>query len=139
MTDEVDAPQPPAVPVDKLVKVYLKMNAKLGELKSAFETEEKALKDQMAKVKAALLVYCKEQNLDSVKTAEGLFYRTVRTSYWTNDWESMGKFIVEHNAPELLEKRLHQGNMKQFLEEHPDLLPPGLNVDSEYSITVRRK
>lgn len=139
MTDEVDAPQPPAVPVDKLVKVYLKMNAKLSELKSAFEAEEKTLKDQMAKVKAALLVYCKEQNLDSVKTAEGLFYRTVRTSYWTNDWESMGKFIVENNAPELLEKRLHQGNMKQFLEEHPDLLPPGLNVDSEYSITVRRK
>lgn len=139
MTDEVDAPQPPAVPVDKLVKVYLKMNAKHSELKSAFEAEEKKLKDQMAKVKAALLVYCKEQNLDSVKTAEGLFYRTVRTSYWTNDWESMGKFIVEHGAPELLEKRLHQGNMKQFLEEHPDLLPPGLNVDSEYSITVRRK
>jgi hypothetical protein len=29
--------------------------------------------------------------------------------------------------------------MKQFLEEHPELLPPGLNVDSEYTITVRRK
>lgn len=139
MTDENDAPPAPAVPVDKLVKVYLRMNAKYGELKSEFEAEEKKLKDQMAKVKAALLVYCKEQNLDSVKTAEGLFYRTVRTSYWTNNWEEMGKFIVEHGAPELLEKRLHQGNMKQFLEEHPDLLPPGLNVDSEYTITVRRK
>lgn len=138
MTKE-DAPQSPAIPVDKLVKVYLKMNAKYTEVKSAFEAEEKALKDQMAKVKSALLSYCKEQNVDSVKTAEGLFYRTVRTSYWTNDWESMGKFILEQNAPELFEKRLHQGNMKQFLEEHPDLLPPGLNVDSEYSITVRRK
>lgn len=134
-----DAPQSPAIPVDKLVKVYLKMNAKYTEVKSAFEAEEKALKDQMAKVKSALLSYCKEQNVDSVKTAEGLFYRTVRTSYWTNDWESMGKFILEQSAPELFEKRLHQGNMKQFLEEHPDLLPPGLNVDSEYSITVRRK
>ena len=138
MTDETEVPAP-AVPVDKLVRVYLKMNAKYSEVKSAFEVEEKALKDQMAKVKAALLAYCKEQNLDSVKTGEGLFYRTVRTSYWTNDWESMGRFVVENNVPELLEKRLHQGNMKQFLEEHPDLLPPGLNVDSEYSITVRRK
>jgi hypothetical protein len=51
----------------------------------------------------------------------------------------MGKFIVENGAPELLEKRLHQGNMKQFLEEHPELLPPGLNVDSEYTVTVRKK
>ena len=135
MTDEAK----PAVPVEKLVKVYLKMNGKLGELKAAFEAEEKALKEQMVKIKAALLEHCKEHNVESVRTAEGLFYRGVTTRYWTSDWESMGRFIVEHNAPEILEKRLHQGNMKQFMETHPDLLPPGLNVDSEYTITVRRK
>ena len=135
MTDETK----PAVPVEKLVKVYLKMNGKLGELKAAFEAEEKALKEQMVKIKAALLEHCKEHNVESVRTAEGLFYRGVTTRYWTSDWESMGRFIVEHNAPEILEKRLHQGNMKQFMETHPDLLPPGLNVDSEYTITVRRK
>lgn len=129
----------PAIPVEKLVKVYLKMNASYSEKKAAFEAEEKQLKEQMAKVKSALLAYCKEQNVESVRTGEGLFYRGVTTRYWTNNWEEMGKFIVEHNAPELLEKRLHQGNMKQFLEEHPDLLPPGLNVDSEYTITVRKK
>lgn len=128
-----------AIPVEKLVKVYLKMNAKLSELKAAFDAEEKSLKDQMVKVKAALLEHCKEHNVESVRTTEGLFYRGVNTRYWTNDWESMGRFVVENNVPELLEKRLHQGNVKQFLESHPDLLPPGLNVDSEYTITVRRK
>lgn len=129
----------PTVPVEKLVKVYLKMNGKLSEIKAVYEAEEKALKEQMAKVKSGLLDYCKEQNVESVRTAEGLFYRSVTTRYWTSDWESMGKFVVEHNVPELLEKRLHQGNTKQFLEAHPDLLPPGLNVDSEYIVTVRRK
>lgn len=135
MTEETK----PDIPVEKLVKVYLKMNASLSAQKAAWEAEEKALKEQMAKVKSALLAYCKEQNVESVRTAEGLFYRGVTTRYWTNDWESMGKFIVEHGVPELLEKRLHQGNMKQFLEEHPEVLPPGLNVDSEYTITVRKK
>lgn len=131
--------QAPQVPVERLVKVYLKMNAALTTLRTDFDREEKLLKDQMAKVKSALLAYCKEQNVESVRTAEGLFYRNVSTRYWTNDWESMGRFVVEHNVPELLEKRLHQGNIKQFLEEHPDLLPPGLNVDSEYTVTVRKK
>ena len=135
MTEETK----PDIPVEKLVKVYLKMNGKLSEIKAAYEAEEKALKEQMVKVKAALLAYCKEQNVESVRTGEGLFYRGVTTRYWTNNWEEMGKFIVEHGVPELLEKRLHQGNMKQFLEEHPDVLPPGLNVDSEYTITVRKK
>lgn len=129
----------PDIPVEKLVKVYLRMNAKLGEMQAEFKEAETKLKAEMGKVKSALLTYCKEQNVESVRTGEGLFYRGVSTRYWTNDWESMGKFIVEHNAPDLLEKRLHQGNTKQFLEDHPDLLPPGLNVDSEYTVTVRKK
>lgn len=134
MSDETDK-----VPVEKLVRVYLKMNATLTEMRHAYEAQEKALKEKMATVKGALLEHCKEHNVDSVRTSEGLFYRTVKRDYWTSDWDSMRKFIVEHKVPELLHERIHQTNMKQFLEEHPDLLPPGLNVDSEYTITVRRK
>jgi hypothetical protein len=127
------------IPVEKLVKIYLKMRGKHDELLQQFKQEEEALKDQMTKIKGALLDHCKEHNVESVRTTEGLFFRTTKQSYWTNDWESMGKFVVEHQAPELFEKRLHQGNVKQFLEEHPELLPPGLNVESQYSVTVRRK
>lgn len=127
------------IPVEKLVKIYLKMRGKHDELLQQFKQEEEALKDQMTKIKGALLDHCKEHNVESVRTTEGLFFRTTKQSYWTNDWESMGKFVVEHQAPELFEKRQHQGNVKQFLEEHPELLPPGLNVESQYSVTVRRK
>lgn len=127
------------VPVEKLVKIYIKMREKHTEMLHEFQEKENAIKAQMQQVKDALLDHCKEHNVESVRTSEGLFFRTVKQSYWTNDWDSMGKFILDHQAPELLEKRLHQGNMKQFLEEHPDLLPPGLNVDSQYSVTVRRK
>jgi phage pi2 protein 07 len=126
------------IPPEKLVKVYIKMRAKHDEARIAYETEEKKLKAQMDKVKLALLEFCKSQNVDSVRTGEGLFYRTTKVDYWTNNWEAMHKFIIEHNAPQLLHQRLHQTNLKEFLEANPDLLPPGLNVDSEYTITVRR-
>lgn len=133
------AEEAPKVPVEKLVRVYLKMNAALTQIRQDYEAQEKALKDKMATVKSALLQHCKDNNVESVRTTEGLFYRTVKMNYWTSDWDSMRKFIVEHQIPELLHERIHQTNMKQFLEENPDLLPPGLNVDSEYTITVRRK
>ena len=133
------AEEAPKVPVEKLVRVYLKMNAALTQIRQDYEAQEKALKDKMATVKSALLQHCKDNNVESVRTPEGLFYRTVKANYWTSDWDSMRKFIIEHKIPELLHERIHQTNMKQFLEENPDLLPPGLNVDSEYTITVRRK
>lgn len=133
------AEEAPKVPVEKLVRVYLKMNATLTQIRQDYEAQEKALKDKMATVKSALLQHCKDNNVESVRTTEGLFYRSVKANYWTSDWDSMRKFIIEHKIPELLHERIHQTNMKQFLEENPDLLPPGLNVDSEYTITVRRK
>lgn len=125
----------PTVPAEKLVKVYLKMKAAKADL----EAQVKKIDSQMEQVKSGLLDYLKTQNLETARTSEGLFYRSIRKRFTTNNWEAMGKFVLEHQVPELYEKRLHQGNMQQFLEEHPDLLPPGLNVDSEYQITVRKE
>lgn len=124
--------------VEKLVRVYIKMRDAHLEMKREYEEKDAVIQEQMKMVKQALLDYCEQHNVESVKTSEGMFYRSLSKKYWTSDWESMGKFILEHQVPELLEKRLHQGNMRQFLEEHPDLLPPGLNADSEYTVTVRR-
>jgi hypothetical protein len=51
----------------------------------------------------------------------------------------MSKFVLEHSVPEFMEKRLNQSAVKQFLEENPDVMPMGLNVDSEYVVSVRKK
>jgi len=64
------------------------MNSKLSELKAAFEAEEKTLKEQMVKVKSALLEYCKDQNVESVpKTTHQNCWRNASTkatpsSFW---------------------------------------------------------
>ena len=46
---------------------------------------------------------------------------------------------MENKVPEFFDKRLNQTNMKQFLEENPELKPEGLKIDSEYVISVRKK
>ena len=127
------------VPVEKLTKAYIKIREKRAELSASFKDEDAKLADKMNTIKRALLDHCEEHSGESVRTTEGLFYRTVKQRYWTNDWEQMHHFIMEHQVPELLEKRLNQTHMRQFLEEHPDVLPKGLNVDSEYAISVRKK
>jgi hypothetical protein len=92
----------------------------------------------MKAVKTAILQHMKDIGAESLRTEAGTVYRTVRTMYATSDWESMHKFILEHGVPELLEKRIQQTNMKAFLEDNPDLLPPGLNANAEYSVTIKR-
>ena len=124
---------------EKLTTVYLKIKDKRSELSAEFKEKDAELVEQLDKVKKALLDYCEEQGVNSVRTSAGLFYRSAKTRYWTSDWSSMHDFILENEVPELLDKRVNQSNMKQYLEENPDLVPKGLNVDSEYVVSVRRK
>ena len=63
---------------EKLTRVYLKIRDKKAQLSSDFKRQEEDLNQKLDKVKAALLDYCKEQGLESVKTSEGLFYRSVK-------------------------------------------------------------
>lgn len=123
---------------DQLTRVYFKIKERLDERRAEYEKEESELKGKLETVKAALLKHCKDEGVESVRTKSGSFFRQIRTDYWTSDWESMYEFVMEHNAPELLSKRLHQTNLKQFLEENPDVKPKGLNIDKKYVISVRR-
>jgi hypothetical protein len=63
---------------------------------------------------------------------------TEKSRFYTQDWDSFKHFVVEHDAVDLLEKRIHQSNMAKFLEENPSLVPPGLNSDTEFDVSVRK-
>lgn len=118
---------------DKLVRVYLKIKAAKEEL----VRQEKELEKKMELIKRELLQSLDDQNATGLTTNDGhRFHKTVTTRYGTNDWERFGQFVVEHQLPDLYEKRLHQGNIKQFLEDNPDEVLPGLVTDSKYSITI---
>lgn len=118
---------------DKLVRVYLKIKA----AKETLVKQEKELDEKMDLIKRELLQSLDDMKATSLKTDDGhRFHKTVTTRYGTNDWERFGAFVIEHEMPDLYEKRLHQGNVKQFLEDHPDEVLPGLVTDSKYSITI---
>tara|TARA_R100000479_G_scaffold144108_1_gene79605 strand:- start:403 stop:801 length:399 start_codon:yes stop_codon:yes gene_type:complete len=124
---------------EKLTKAYIKIREERASLSASYKEKDTALVNQLDMVRKGLLDYCEKHGVESVKTSEGLFYRTTKTKYWTSDWESMHKFILQHEVPELFDKRLNQSNLKEFLEDNPDVYPEGLNKDTEYVITVRKK
>ena len=128
-----------AIPTDKLVKTYVKIRDARKVLSDQFEKDDAELREAMDTIESQLLEACKSIGADSIRTEFGTVSRTVKKRYWTNDWHSFYEFLKEHEALELLEKRVAQTNMSTFLEENPDLHPPGLNVDSRYAVVVRRK
>jgi hypothetical protein len=133
-----DVPIDGAVSANKLSKIYLKIRDAREKLSQDYAVADKELQEQLELVESQLLDICKQVGAESIKTPAGTVMRRVATRYWTNDWETMYSFIKENDAVGLLERRISQTNMKQFLEENPNLFPPGMLIDSTYKITVRR-
>ena len=127
-----------AVPLDKLTRVYMKMRAKMQEIEEEYEAKIDSLKEQQKEVKNAIKDLMLAQGSKSVRTDYGTVMLTEKTRFYTQDWDSFKTFVVEQDAVDLLERRIHQGNMAKFLEENPSLLPPGLNSDTEFDVSVRK-
>lgn len=124
--------------IEKLCSVFIKIRDARSDLKKQYDLRDKQLIAQQDAISGAILDICKDLNVTSLKTAAGTAFKTVKTRYWVSDWEATQKFIIENNAFELMEKRIAQNAMKNWVDECPNNLPPSLNEDSKYQVTIRR-
>ena len=138
MDSQVQEQKPP-VDVNKLTSVYIKMRDRRSILKQEWEVQDKEIQIQMDVIEQELLELCKDLNTNTLGTDHGTVVRSVKSRYWTNDWDSMYRFIKEHDAFGLLEKRIQQTHMKEFIQENPDVYPQGMNVENQFTVVVRRK
>lgn len=133
---ETDTPAP-GLSLDRLTEAYVNIRDARGELKRTFDVKDAELRETLADIGARLLSYCETNGVESARTQHGTFFRSVRTRYWATDWAAVHKYVMDNAMPELLEKRISQATMKQLTEDGVEV--PGMNVDSEYAVTVRRK
>lgn len=120
---------------DQLAKVYVKIRDRRREL----EKQAAELKEQEAALQSELLEICKQQGAQTIRTEYGTVSKRTTKNYWTSDWESFTNFIKEHDAFSLLQQRINSTNMAQFLEENPDLLPPGLNAEVTQTVVITKR
>jgi acetyl-CoA carboxylase alpha subunit len=127
------------VKTEKIVETYIKVRDAISEMEAKHKQEKKSLQEQIDILEKALLERCEEAGGNISIPHVASITRRVSRNYWTNDWESLYRIVKEHDAFHLLHQRISNKAMQEFLEEHPDLLPEGMNVDSRYAVTVTRR
>jgi hypothetical protein len=125
--------------VEQTVDAYINIRNERDRLTQEYEKQDAALKHLLTQIEQQLLGTCNELRVDSLKTQAGTVIKKLNERFWAGDWHSFHEFVLENKVPELLEKRVAQGNMREFLAAHPEIvLPPGVNVAREYVITIRK-
>jgi len=124
---------------EELVSDYLEVRKMRESLKVTYESQDEELKNAMESIKEALLAICNENNQNGFKTYSGTVTRQVKDRFFCTDWDNFKKFIELEGSIDLLERRIHQRNFKEFMSERVgDGLPPGVNALREYDIVVRK-
>ena len=124
---------------EELVSAYLALRNGRAQLKEDYEESDAKLKTEMEQVEQAMLEICNDVGADSIKTTFGTVIRKVNERFYCTDWDNFKNYVLENEAVELLERRIHQGNFKEHMTQiEGQGLPPGVNVMREYGITVRK-
>lgn len=123
---------------EELVARYRELRDQKAEYTKDYKAKVASVEEELDQVSAQLLDICNAHSIESLRTDAGTAMRRTITKYWTSDWERMYQFIREHDAFHLLEQRVHSKHMEDFLDENPDLMPIGLNIDRKFVISVRK-
>jgi hypothetical protein len=124
---------------EELVAAYIALRNSRAELKESYEEADAKLKADMEQIEQAMLEICNDVGADSIKTTIGTVIRKVNERFYCTDWDNFKNYVLENEAVELLERRIHQGNFKEHMTQiEGQGLPPGVNVMREYGITVRK-
>lgn len=127
------------VNVEELVSAYIAIRAERDVLLKQYEERDTVLKEDMKQIEVAMLDVCNTLNANSINTSHGTVMRKLNERFICSDWDNFKQFVLEHEAVDLFEKRIHQGNFREFMQNHQgDGLPPGVNVMREFGISVRK-
>jgi hypothetical protein len=128
-----------AIDLSAVVEQYLQVRDARDRAKREYEESKRGYEADLLVLAQQLLQVCNDVNSDSIKTEKGLVMRQLKERYTCVDWDSFKRFVQEHEALDLFERRIAQNNFKEFLKENgADGMPPGINVFREFDIVVRK-
>jgi hypothetical protein len=127
------------VDLDQAVEAYIAIRDARTALKAEFEKQDEALEAEQDKIDQVFLTVCNETNVNSLNTNHGTVIRQIKERFICNDWDNFRQFELDNPDYDFREKRIHQGNIKEFMVDHrDDGLPPGVSSMREFTVVVRR-
>ena len=124
--------------LERLAKIYIKIRNTIQAVNKEYEGKIEELKAQQDIVSNAMKDQMMAQGMKTARTDNGTIILGQKQRFYTQDWAAFKQFVVEHDALDLFERRISQSNMQQFLEANPALVPPGLNAETEFTVSVRK-
>jgi len=122
-----------------LLKMFIALRDRRAERKAAYQADDEGDKTKQDKIENEFLRRFQDRGIDNVSARSvGTAYMSTRASATVADWDTLLGHVQEHDAWELLERRVNKTAVEQFKAVNDDL-PPGVNWAETRVVNFRRK
>jgi hypothetical protein len=126
------------VSTDELISAFIDLRGIRSDLKKKFEADDAVYRAQMETIETELHRRLLAENIKSFGGTRGTTYLELKTRAKAEDWGLAHQFMAEHGRLDMLQRRLSDAAIKQFIED-TGMTPPGISVFQEYEVVVRVK
>ena len=123
---------------DQVIQALLHLRDKKDEIREIHKKQLAPLNIQIEKLEAWLLAKLQSEGLKNLKSEKGTAFTQMSTNVTCSDFAATLAWIKEHNAWDFLEGRVSKTVVQEFMENNNGQIPPGVNVNQEVEVRVRR-
>ena len=122
----------------EMVAKYIELRDYTKAEQEAFDARMKPYTDGMFAIEGAIMLYLNEQNLENLKAEAGTAFKVRTFHAKVTDRDALFNFVQESGAFELLTAAVSKDAVKEYMEEHQDNPPPGVDVATTTKVNFRR-
>lgn len=139
MTTEALLAEIPNLPVEKLVKLFVKTREAKATLTREYDAKEAELKGIMEACENMMLKKADETGVEGFKTPYGTTFTAVETKITIADHKAFQDFVLTQNDLEFFQARVAQKRVEEYMKQHEsETPPPGLNLYRNRVMRVRK-
>lgn len=123
---------------EKAVRAFINIRtAKAAAMREA-EKEDEKYEVMLNRLRIYFLEHLNSTNTKASRTDAGTFFKKLKVSPSAASWEVVYAYIKEHDAFDMLERRIKKKFVTDYRKLHK-ALPPGVNVHEEWEVQVRAR
>lgn len=125
------------ITVDKVIGTYIELRNKKESIEATAKEKVAKIKEQLSKLEVWIKEKADTDGVDSFKTSNGTAFLKTTDYAQVADWDAVLGFIKEHEAFDLLEKRVSKTAVRAYIEADKSV-PSGINYGTRLDVNVRK-
>jgi hypothetical protein len=122
--------------LEEAIKIYVAKRDELDAKRKEFKEFESHFKSKLDDL--ALFIGNVMGDAESVKTAAGTAFRATKDFASVQDSEQFFSYILQSGDVNLLNKAANKTGVKEYMDEHEGIAPPGIEYGTKVEIQIRR-